>query len=526
MNAHLQAKLKTLPRSPGVYFHKAQDGEIIYVGKAAVLKNRVRQYFQSTKDMDVKTKALVEEIYDTDWLETESELDALFLESEMVKRYMPRFNILLRDDKSQLYIRIDMNNLWPTVTFTRTPLDDGAEYFGPYYNGYPIKLALRSLRKTFPYYVKPPKEDAHRELDSHIGLNPTPGTSSREYKAILKQLIRYINGGRKQIHQELETRMRHAAAEQDFEQAVILRNKVRDLRSLQQRILFGDKEFLDISKDKALADLASLLQLKKVPARIEGYDISHMSGKNVVASMVVFTNGVSDRAQYRKFKTAERNDDYANMFEVLTRRLSEKNIKSWGVPSLLVIDGGKGQLDAALKAIEQQGLAVPVVSIAKREEEMMVHATRSNIDTTRLEAYRTGAVTDDTVSVTRSGDYYVVNLHMGQTNASGHSKNLRGVTTQQLTYTHVIKLLQRIRDESHRFAVSYHSVLKQKNQTLSRLDAIAGVGPTTRRTLLRNFGSYKGVTTASLEDLQAVLGVKKGAAVFQAVHIDIEERQS
>lgn len=139
MNAQLEAKLKTLPRSAGVYFHKSHSGEIIYVGKAAVLKNRVRQYFQSTRDMDVKTRALVEEIEDTDWVETESELDALFLESEMVKRYMPRYNILLRDDKSQLFVRIDMKSRWPTVQFTRNPADDGAEYFGPYYNGFAIK---------------------------------------------------------------------------------------------------------------------------------------------------------------------------------------------------------------------------------------------------------------------------------------------------------------------------------------------------------------------------------------------------
>ena len=148
MNKALEQKLKDLPRSPGVYFHKSKSGEIIYVGKAAVLKNRVRQYFQSTRDMDVKTRALVEEIYDTDWVETESELDALFLESEMVKRYMPRFNILLRDDKSQMFVRIDMKSEWPVVSFTRNPADDDAQYFGPYYNGYAIKKALRYLRRA------------------------------------------------------------------------------------------------------------------------------------------------------------------------------------------------------------------------------------------------------------------------------------------------------------------------------------------------------------------------------------------
>src|SRR5882757_821170 len=182
MNKKLEDKLKELPRSPGVYFHKNASGEIIYVGKAAVLKNRVRQYFQSQRDMDVKTRALVAEIADTDWTETESEIDALFLESEMVKRYMPRFNILLRDDKSQTYVRIDMKSEWPHVAFTRNPADDGADYYGPYYNGYAIKKALRYLRRVFPYYIKPPKEGVRPELDTYIGLSPRLGTSSADYK--------------------------------------------------------------------------------------------------------------------------------------------------------------------------------------------------------------------------------------------------------------------------------------------------------------------------------------------------------
>ena len=323
MNANLKEKLKDLPRTPGVYFHKAESGEIIYVGKAAVLKSRVKQYFQSKKDMDVKTLALVEEIHDTDWIEVESELDALFLESEMVKRYMPRYNILLRDDKSQMFIRIDMKSDWPVVSFTRNPLDDGAEYFGPYYNGFAIKKALRFLRRVFPYYTKPPKDGVRPDLDAHIGLSPRPGVSQAEYKSDLRRLIQYIKGGRKKLIEDIEKRMKQAAKDQNFEMAVLYRNQLQDMRALQQKIMFGDKEFLDISKDKALVDLRDLLGLAKTPARIEGYDISHMSGKNVVASMVVFSNGASDRAEYRKFKVSERNDDYANMAEVLTRRFSE-----------------------------------------------------------------------------------------------------------------------------------------------------------------------------------------------------------
>jgi len=507
MESKLQEKLKTLPRSAGVYFHKSKSGEIIYVGKAAVLKNRVRQYFQSTRDMDVKTRALVEEIYDTDWVETESEIDALFLESEMVKRYMPRFNILLRDDRSQTFIRIDMKSEWPTVSFTRNPLDDTAEYFGPYYNGYTIKKALRFLRKIFPYYMTPPKENGRPDLDAHIGLSPRPGTTSAEYKAILKRLIRYMEGGRSAIIRELEKEMHVAAKLHDFEHAAAFRNNISDLKSLQQKIMFGDREFLDISKDKALSSLVTLLGLPKIPARIEGYDISHMGGTNVVASMVVFTNGVSDRANYRKFKTRiEQNDDYFNMHETLQRRLSEKNIKAWGMPDLILIDGGKGQLDAALKAAEEYNLSIPMISIAKREEEIIIHRTRSNVGTDALNEFIKNPTPD--VAVTLSGEYYVLNLHVGQLNASSHSKNLRSSSIHAV-YSDVTKLFQRIRDESHRFAVSYHTVLKRAKQTANVLEEIPGIGPATRRTLIRTFGSLRGVEAASYEQLVDIVGVAK-----------------
>jgi excinuclease ABC subunit C len=507
VNTPLENKLKTLPRSPGVYFHKSQTGEIIYVGKAAVLKNRVRQYFQSQRDMDIKTRALVAEIHDTDWVETESEIDALFLESEMVKRYMPRFNILLRDDKSQMFVRIDMKSEWPHVSFTRNPADDGADYYGPYYNGFAVKKALRYLRKIFPYYTKPPKPGERPSLDAHIGLDPRPGTTSEEYKTTLRKLVRYMEGGRKALARELERDMRTAAKLHDFEQAANLRNKLRDLSELQRRIMFGDKEFMDISKDRALSDLRDLLGLKKIPARIEGYDISHMSGTNVVASMVVFTNGTSDRANYRKFKTKiEHNDDYYNMNETLMRRLSEKNIKSWGMPDLLLIDGGKGQLDAALKALEERGLEVPVISIAKREEEVIVHKTRSNVGMEKITELLREPVPG--TFVTSSGEYYIINLHAGQLNASSHSKNLRGAPVYS-TYSDVTKLFQRIRDESHRFAVSYHTVLKRAKQTASSIEDIPGIGPATRRKLIRTFGSLRGVQKATPEQLEAAVGQAK-----------------
>ena len=486
MNETLRKKLTTLPRTPGVYFHKSKSGEIIYVGKAAVLKNRVRQYFQSSRAFDAKTLALVNEIHDTDWVETESEIDALFLESEMVKRYMPRYNILLRDDKSQLFVRIDMKNEWPYVCFTRNPSDDGAEYFGPFYNGFAVKKALRYLRKVYPYYTKPVDKRGSR-LDEDLGLSPRRTDGSETYKQNLRKLVSYIKGNRVALARELENEMKSAAAAHDFERAVLLRNKLHAMKELQRRVMFGDKEFLDISKDKALADLVELLGLARTPRRIEGYDISHMGGTNVVASMVVFTNGVSDRAEYRKFKTKlEHNNDFYNMNETIQRRFSQKNVASWGVPDLVVIDGGKGQLDAAIKARDGHGSSVPFIGLAKKQEQIVIHHGASHVQLNKEK------LSDLDGYVTVTDEFTLVNLP--------HS-------------SHIVKLLQRIRDESHRFAVSYHSVLKRKKQTENVLEDMPGIGPATRKKLIKTFGSMRGVQQASLEDMVSAIGRSKAEVI-------------
>lgn len=516
MNQALKSKLKTLPRGPGVYFHKSASGEIIYIGKAAVLKNRVRQYFQSGKDFDAKTQALVAEIYDTDWIETESEIDALFLESEMVKRYMPRYNILLRDDKSQTFVRIDMKSEWPTVGFTRNPSDDSATYIGPFYSSSAIKKALRYLRKVFPYYIKPPKHE-RINLEEQIGLAPSSDITSQEYKKSLRKLIKYIEGGRVKIAKEIERDMKRAARNQEFEAAAQLRNKLSYLRELQRRIMFGDREFINISKDQALTQLAELLGLQSPPVRIEGYDISHMDGTNVVASMVVFTNGASDRTHYRKFKMhVQRNDDVANIRETIRRRFSEKNRKDWGMPDLLLIDGGKGQLNAVLDELETLDISVPVIGIAKREEEIVVAKNRSHTNEVDVLLDQI-AQPHQGVSVLDSGDFYLINLHVGRVNAGSHSRNLRGGDAPN-EYEDVVKLFQRIRDEAHRFAVSYHTTLKRKSATKSELDNIPGVGPATRRKLIKRFGSVRAIRRANESDIRSAIGESLGARVYASLH--------
>lgn len=499
MNSALEAKLKTLPKDPGVYFHKDKSGEIIYVGKAAVLRNRVRQYFQASRSRDPKTEALVEEIIDTDWMVVESELEALFLEAEMIRRYMPRYNILLRDDKAMSYIRIDYDSDYPTVTTTRRPLDDGARYFGPYFSTYGVRQALKLLRRIFPFATSRPFGQKRASLYYHIGLDPgleEGRTSLEDYRKNLRKLIAVIEGRRAGLIKEVERDMKRAAKEQNFEDAARYRNQLMALQNLGRQVIFSDKEFLDISKDHALNELVDLLSLDGFPRRIEGYDISHMQGTNVVASMVVFTNGVSDKGEYRKFKTRiEHNNDFYNMNETITRRLSEKNVKAWGKPNLFLIDGGKGQLDAAIRARDAQAEAwndklrtIPFVGLAKREEQIVIQKDKSNVSLNEQVMHKLGGY------ATESEDFILVNIP--------HNTN-------------VVKLLQRIRDESHRFAVSYHSVLKVKKQTASLLDDIPTIGPATRKKLIKTFGSMRGVLQARDFELEKTVGAKKAAILKQ-----------
>lgn len=476
MNKKVEEKLSLLPKSPGVYFHKSAKGEIIYVGKAARLNNRVRQYFQKSRSMDPKTEALVAEIADIEWIETESEIDALMVEAELIRRYMPRFNILLRDDKSYTFVRVSSKSSHPTVTLTRLPLDDKAEYLGPYTGAWSLKKALKYLRKAFPYSTHEGLVPKRACLLYHLGLCPgleENKTSLEDYRANLKKLMQYLRGGRKALMTDLEKDMKRAAKKSDFETAAKLRDQYLTLKNLSHQIIFGDREFMDISRDHALIELQQLLNLPKPPKRIEGFDISHHGGTDTTASMVVFTLGIPEKAAYRKFKMRiPGNDDFAHMHEAISRRMSEKNRKDWGTPNLLLIDGGKGQVGAAIKALEALNLNIPLIGLAKRYE---------------------------TIILPRKGDDQKWNMEE---------------ISLPLT-SHLIKLLQRIRDESHRFAVSYHSVLKTKRQTASMLDEIPTIGPATRKKLIKTFGSLKGVQQARKEDIEKLLGLKKATILRQ-----------
>ena len=491
-NQSLLQKLADLPSSPGVYFYRDKKGEIIYIGKAAVLKNRVRQYFQKSRFRDPKTEALIREIADVEWMVVDSELDALFLEAEQIRRYLPRYNILLRDDKSLVYVRIDYDSDYPTLSFTRRPLDDGARYFGPYTSIAAIRQALKLLRRVFPYAVKSQPNQKRASLSYHLGLDPgleEGRTSLSDYRANLRRLMDYMSGKRDSLLRELEKNMQQAAKAQDFELAARCRNQIESLKRLSQQIVFSDKEFIDISKDQALNELTALLELKAYPRRIEGYDISHMQGSDVVASMVVFTNGASNKTQYRKFKTKQNiNNDFFNMHETIKRRFSEKNLAQWGTPDLVLIDGGKGQLEAALNARDEtgNGTNVAFIGLATREEQIVIALELSHV---------------------KLNHYLVKDMH-GYIASSGHF-----ILLTLPKNSNIVKLLQRVRDESHRFAVSYHSSLKTKRMTISTLEQLPGIGPRTAQKLLKQFGSLKAISTVAPDELAKTLGAKKAEMV-------------
>lgn len=482
MKHKLTNKLAALPKSPGVYFHKNIYGEIIYVGKAANLKNRVKQYFQASRLRDPKTDSLINEIADVDWMVVNSEAEALFLEAELIKRYLPKYNILLRDDKANAYIRINLSDNAPSVTITRRPLDDGASYWGPFLHAGAVNKALRYLRKAFPY-------STHQTLPSRaclqydLGLCPGPETDSynrQAYIGNLKKLILFIEGKSQKVIRALENDMKLAASLHNYELAAILRNQLSAIKNLQNQIIFGDSELLDLSKDHALADLTSLLGLNTIPKRIEGYDISHWQGTDSVASMVVFINGTPAKSDYRKFKMRLiGNDDYAHISEVLFRRLQPANIKKWGKPDFMIIDGGKGQLTAAAGVLEKLEFNIPVIGLAKRYEEVIVHNQQShvNINTKKLSQLN-GYLAED------KGAFVVINLPVN---------------------SHFIKLLQRVRDEAHRFAVSYQSSIKIKRQSTSLIDDVPGIGSTTKRKLLKHFGSLKAVSEANPKELEKIV---------------------
>ena len=588
MTETLAAKLKMLPELPGVYLMKDSQGKIIYVGKAVVLKNRVRQYFQSGKNQSPKVRAMVANICDLETIIVGSEVEALILECNLIKKHHPRYNISLKDDKSYPYIKVTLGEEFPRVVITRRRPKDGSRYFGPYTNVGAVHESLRLLKRLFP--LRTCRQMAARPcLEYHIKRCLAPCAdkiSSAEYLDMIRAVCLFLEGRTDVMEKELTAQMEKAAEAYQFELAARVRDQLAAIRKIteKQRIVTasGDQDAIGLASSEfgacvqimiirggkvlgaehfllrnsegeesdellraflsqyyhqatslprevllplpvaesellakwlsekrglkveiivpqrgdkrevvklaidnaakflresaeakqmseegglnAVAELGRYLNLSAPPKRMECFDISHNQGSETVASMVVFENGHPKKAAYRRFKivSAEgKPDDFKSMREVTSRRYGK--LQPEELPDLIVIDGGMGQLSSALEIIRGAGhLTVPVVGLAKEHELIFVEGSNIPVELPR-----------------RSQALY---------------------------------LIQRIRDEAHRFAITYHRKLRRKRNLASVLDNIVGIGSKRRDLLWAHFGTLGKIKNATVEELAEVKGMSRSAA--------------
>ncbi|MDE5601425.1 MAG: excinuclease ABC subunit UvrC [Clostridia bacterium] len=588
-----KAKLKDVPTNPGVYMMLDSAGEIIYVGKAKNLKNRLKSYFFNLSNRTAKVMAMLEHVDDFRYIICASEVDALVTENNLIKKHSPRYNILLKDDKAYPFLRVDMKQAFPKIEVVRRLKNDGAKYFGPYMQSVNVRDITDLIHTAF--CVRDCNRDMAKPsrpcLNKHLGrcLAPCSGEiSSEEYKAEIQKVIDFLKGNDREVERVLNEKMRKFADEENFEVALNYRNKLQVLDKIVRKQvsalpkdfnldifafesngiisainmlvvrggkLVGGENFTVSAADEDLASyiyqyyvnnaplcdevvtdgvedmlsleeamcklcphtvrvvepkqgvrkqllelahsnaydamvkhgtqderkelrtvgavrqLAELLGLKTLPNRIEGYDISHISGTDKVASMVVFEGGQPKKAHYRKFKikTVEGNNDFACMKEVLTRRLNKLHDEdeSFGsIPDLLLIDGGKGQLAYAKEAQAVTGREdIEIISLAKREEEVFLGS-------------------DPTEPVILPKDSVA------------------------------LQLLQRVRDESHRFAITFHRSLRSKHLSESALKNIKGVGEKTASSLIRRFGSVEQIKHKTAAELAELDGISLAKAEY------------
>jgi len=521
----MRKKLGELPHKPGIYLMKDRFGTVIYVGKARDLRKRVTQYFHPSRRLgwDLKFNALVEAIHDFDVHVVRNEPESLLLESKLIKEFHPRYNVSFRDDKRFLLLKVNLNDPIPNFTFTRLRKDDGARYFGPFVSSSGLRNTLTLVRRQFNLrgcrVFTPGEADYKHCLYAHLKYCTAPciGNVTRDqYREQVLAACEFLDGQCREMKEQLEVEMRKAAASQDYEKAADFRDLLKDLvRTTKRTEKFERVPYtlpLAIDPERDLAALAEALGLSAPPRRIEGFDISNISGTFAVASLVSFKHGRPDRANYRRFKikTVAGQDDFASMAEVVRRRytrlLNESSAARPGsraeggepipqelqrlveetsgavrrgkrvapgkplslIPDLILIDGGKGQLNAACAELAKLDLShVPVIGLAKEFEEI----------------YR-----------------------------PGESQPLR------LGLDHpVVKLLQRIRDESHRVANSYNAQLRIKRISESVLDEFPGIGGQRKQALLKKFGSVQRLRTATLEQIAQVPGFGgKAAAELKA----------
>lgn len=439
MRKELAEKIKSLPLSSGVYKFLDKEGKIIYVGKAKSLRLRVNQYFQSPLK-DGKTKQLVENIWDVGFIEVFSELESLILEAELIKKYKPKYNINLKDDKSYLYIIIKKEGEFDKVIVGRkSHISKGDISFGPYPDSKTVRYIVRAIRKIFPFrdcslskFKKYQKSNSPC-LYGHIGLCLAPCCNPNikgPYKSNIKQIKLLLRGKKQKIITDLENQMSKYAKKQMYEKAQKVKLILEKFQYITQNFK-NPQEFIQnpyLVQDiyaMALDELMRVLpHLKTYPERIECFDVSHISGKEAAVSMVVAINGRLDKSSYKRFKIKLKQtpDDYFMLKEALFRRFLREvreNLSSWGMPNLVIVDGGKGQVSCALEVLGLLGLKIPVIGIAKKHETIIYKEE----------------------SLSGEGEFRELVLN----------KNLEA-----------LKLIQRLRDESHRFAKAYHHQLRSK----------------------------------------------------------------
>jgi excinuclease ABC subunit C len=420
--------LENIPKLPGVYIMRDGIGNIIYIGKAKSLKDRLSSYFNA--DINSKSTAIITAMRKIDYILCASEREALIVERQLINKVKPHFNAMWKDDKSYPYIKLSVNEDFPRLYFTRKKIKDGALYFGPYPQVFYIKKLARwltSLFKLRPCKLEFSQDNLPEEkkvkscLYAHTQMCAAPcmgKIASKDYKEKVKYVELFLNGKLKKLEDEWQSQMLEFSSLMKYEQAAQIRDRLFALQSMGERVMISEitKEEINASVERSdsISELKKELGLKNMPAVIEGFDNSNIMGTNPVASMVRFTNALPDKKNYRKFKikTVVGADDFATMREVVFRRYSGLIRRNEKMPDLVLIDGGKGQLGAAFSALEELQLKIPIVSLAKKNEEIYFpHKDKPLV-------------------------------------LSRHNAALR--------------LLQSVRDEAHRFAVSFHRKLREK----------------------------------------------------------------
>ena len=526
----LSKKVHEVPHKPGVYLMRDRFNRVIYVGKARDLRKRVASYFMPSKlaQADIKTRAMLDAVWDFETHTVQSEPESLLLEGKLIKEYRPRYNISFRDDKRFLVVKVDPTEEWPRFRLARFKKDDGARYFGPYAHAGALRQTLNFMRKKFGVLTFGRGSPTERELKSATYQVPTrlSEISAELYRERVAQACDFLEGHSRELIAAVEVEMRKLAENLDFEKAAELRNMLDDLRRTTKPMRRFTRHTLPSAIDPGsdVRALADALQLTRLPSIMECFDISNISTTHVVASMVCFRNGVPDKDNYRRYRirTVEGQDDFASMAEVVRRRYSRvlgsisetgnrkpeseeeavalsaaefsqenpveiaerltsaanphsaiRNPKSFAVrlPDLIVVDGGKGQLSSACRELQRLGLHdLPIIGLAKEYEEI----------------YRPGRA-----------------LPLVLPPDSG-----------------ALRLLQRIRDEAHRFANTYHQLLMKKRIGESILDDCPGVSQNRKNLLLRRFGSVKRLRKATVEQIAATEGI--GPKLAEEVHRFLE----